>query len=110
MEPLELAARWRAAGRRVAGDRGRDLGEVASLNFDRHEVPRRPGAPALEIAIMGRRDVPPAGAGEAPLIAAAIANALRDAIGRRFPRLPIRSAADAEPPRKVETLRRGSHP
>jgi isoquinoline 1-oxidoreductase subunit beta len=69
--------------------------EVASLNFDRYEIPRMSDAPALEIAILDRRDVPPAGAGETALIVAApaIANALRGATGRRFTRLPIRSAA-----------------
>jgi CO/xanthine dehydrogenase Mo-binding subunit len=48
-------------------------------------------APRIEIAILDRRDVAPAGAGETALIVAApaIANALRAATGRRFTRLPI---------------------
>jgi CO/xanthine dehydrogenase Mo-binding subunit len=65
--------------------------EVASLNFDRYAIPRMTDAPRVEIAILDRRDVPPAGAGETALIvgAPAIANALRAATGRRFARLPI---------------------
>jgi CO/xanthine dehydrogenase Mo-binding subunit len=65
--------------------------EVASRNFDRYAIPRMTDAPRFEIAILDRRDVPPAGAGETALIvgAPAIANALRAATGRRFTRLPI---------------------
>ena len=65
--------------------------EVASLNFDRYAIPRMSDSPRVEIAILDRRDVPPAGAGETALIVAApaIANALRAATGRRFTRLPI---------------------
>lgn len=69
--------------------------EVASLNFDRYAIPRISDAPSIEIALIDRRDLPPAGAGETAMIVAApaIANALRDATGRRFTRLPILSAA-----------------
>jgi CO/xanthine dehydrogenase Mo-binding subunit len=69
------------------------LGEVASLNFDRYAIPRIHDAPELAIEIVDRRDVPPAGAGETSLIVGppAIANALREATGRRFTRLPIRA-------------------
>jgi CO/xanthine dehydrogenase Mo-binding subunit len=69
--------------------------EVASLNFDRYPIPRMTDAPRVEIAIVDRRDVLPAGAGETALIVAApaIANALRAASGRRFTRLPIRPPA-----------------
>jgi len=68
--------------------------EVASLNFDRYSIPRMQDAPELEIAIIDRPDLPPAGAGETALIVGppAIANALRHATGRRFTRLPIGSA------------------
>jgi CO/xanthine dehydrogenase Mo-binding subunit len=65
--------------------------QVASLNFDRYAIPRMSDAPRFEIAILDRRDAPPAGAGETALIVAApaIANALRAATGRRFTKLPI---------------------
>jgi CO/xanthine dehydrogenase Mo-binding subunit len=71
--------------------------EVASLNYDRYPIPRMTDAPRVEVAILDRRDVPPAGAGETALIVAApaIANALRAATGRRFTRLPILSAQPA---------------
>jgi CO/xanthine dehydrogenase Mo-binding subunit len=68
--------------------------DIASLNFDRYPIPRIQDAPELEIEIIGPRDVPPAGAGETALIVGppAIANALRDATGRRYTALPILSA------------------
>jgi CO/xanthine dehydrogenase Mo-binding subunit len=68
--------------------------DIASRNFDRYSIPRIQDAPEFAIEIISARDVPPAGAGETALIVAppAIANALRDATGRRFTALPIRSA------------------
>jgi CO/xanthine dehydrogenase Mo-binding subunit len=68
--------------------------DIASLNFDRYSIPRIQDAPEFDIEIISPRDVPPAGAGETALIVGspAIANALRHATGRRYTRLPIRSA------------------
>ena len=50
-----------------------------------------------QIEVVSRREVRPAGAGETALIVGppAIANALRDATGRRPTRLPIRSASSS---------------
>jgi CO/xanthine dehydrogenase Mo-binding subunit len=74
-----------------------EIGEsdIASLNFDRYEVPRIQDAPDFDIEIISPRGVPPAGAGETALIVGppAIANALREATGRRYTALPIRSAS-----------------
>jgi CO/xanthine dehydrogenase Mo-binding subunit len=69
--------------------------DIASLNFDRYDIPRIGEAPEFDIEIISPRDVPPAGAGETALIVGppAIANALRQATGRRFTALPIGSAA-----------------
>jgi CO/xanthine dehydrogenase Mo-binding subunit len=69
-------------------------GDIASRNFDRYSIPRIHDAPEFDIEIISPRDVPPAGAGETALIVGppAIANALRDATGRRYTALPILSA------------------
>lgn len=66
--------------------------EITSLNFDRYWIPRIHDAPDFEIEIVSPRHIPPAGAGETALIVAApaIANALRQAVGRRYTALPIR--------------------
>ena len=61
--------------------------QVTSLNFARYPIPRMADPPRVEIAILDRREVPPAGCGETALIVGAIANALRAAAGRRFTRL-----------------------
>jgi CO/xanthine dehydrogenase Mo-binding subunit len=68
--------------------------DITSLNFDRYVIPRIQDAPEFDIEIISPRDVPPAGAGETALIVGppAIANALRQATGRRYTTLPIRSA------------------
>jgi CO/xanthine dehydrogenase Mo-binding subunit len=68
--------------------------EITSLNFDRYDIPRIHDVPEFEIEIVSPRHVPPAGAGETGLIVGppAIANALRQATGRRYTALPIRSA------------------
>jgi isoquinoline 1-oxidoreductase beta subunit len=66
--------------------------EIASLNFDRYAIPRIHDVPEFDIEIVSPRHVPPAGAGETALIVGppAIANALRQATGRRYTALPIR--------------------
>jgi CO/xanthine dehydrogenase Mo-binding subunit len=68
--------------------------EITSLNFDRYAIPRIHDVPEFEIEIVSPRHVPPAGAGETALIVGppAIANAVRQASGRRHTALPIRSA------------------
>jgi CO/xanthine dehydrogenase Mo-binding subunit len=68
--------------------------EITSLNFDRYAIPGIQDVPEFDIEIISPRHVPPAGAGETALIVGppAIANALREATGRRYTALPIRSA------------------
>ena len=67
--------------------------DIASLNFDRYAIPRIQDVPEFDIEIISPRSVPPAGAGETALIVGppAIANALREATGRRYTALPIRA-------------------
>jgi CO/xanthine dehydrogenase Mo-binding subunit len=71
--------------------------EITSLNFDHYAIPGIHDVPEFDIEIVSPRHVRPAGAGETALIVGppAIANALRQASGRRYTALPIRSAGSA---------------
>ena len=64
---------------------------VLSQNFDDYHIPRISDVPPIEVEIVSRREIAPAGAGEVALIAGvpAIANAVRDATGSRITTLPI---------------------
>jgi CO/xanthine dehydrogenase Mo-binding subunit len=66
--------------------------EITSLNFDGYGIPRIEDVPEFDIEIISPRSVPPAGAGETALIVGppAIANAVREATGKRHTKLPIR--------------------
>jgi len=67
--------------------------ERAVLNprFSRYRVPRFGDCPALETVLLDRKDLPPAGAGETPIvcIAPAIGNALFAATGLRLRSMPL---------------------
>ena len=54
-------------------------------------MPRFRDMPAIEIVLVDRKDLPPAGAGETPIvaIAPAIGNAIFDATGIRLRSLPM---------------------
>jgi len=58
-------------------------------------VPRFQDVPLLDVIMLDRKDLEPAGAGETPLIAIApaIANAVFDATGKRVRSMPIRVPA-----------------
>jgi isoquinoline 1-oxidoreductase len=68
-----------------------DAGRVTSDRLSRYRVPRFNDVPPIEVVLVDRRDQPPAGAGETPLIAVApaIANAICAATGRRLRSLPL---------------------
>jgi nicotinate dehydrogenase subunit B len=68
-----------------------DHGAVTNPRLSEYRVPRFSDLPELEVEIVDRRDLPPAGAGETPLIAVApaLANAIYDATGRRLRALPL---------------------
>jgi CO/xanthine dehydrogenase Mo-binding subunit len=70
---------------------------IQSSNFDNYAIPRMSDMPSVDTLVIDQPDIPPAGAGEVPLIAgpAAIANAIRNACGYRALRLPI-SFADTQ--------------
>jgi isoquinoline 1-oxidoreductase len=70
---------------------GLDHGRLASPLLAGYRVPRFSDMPAIEVVLMDRPDIPPAGAGETPLIAVApaVANAIYAATGRRLRSLPL---------------------
>jgi isoquinoline 1-oxidoreductase len=54
-------------------------------------VPRFSDVPPIEVILLDRRDIPPAGAGETPVIAVApaLANAIFAATGQRLRSMPL---------------------
>ncbi len=67
-------------------------GRMLNASFRSYEVPRFSDVPELDIHLLNRTDLPPAGAGETPIIgiAPAIANAVFHATGKRVRQMPIR--------------------
>ena len=72
-------------------------GRIESNCFSRYRVPRFSDMPILETVLLDRKDLPSAGAGEAPIItvAPAIGNAIFAASGMRLRSLPMRLEVDA---------------
>jgi nicotinate dehydrogenase subunit B len=66
-------------------------GRIRSASLSRYRVPRFTDIPAIEVELLDRPDLPPAGAGETPLIAVApaLANAIFAACGERIRSLPL---------------------
>ena len=66
-------------------------GRVTNPKFSKYRVPRFKDAPQLEVVLVDRKDIPPAGAGETPLmaLAPAIGNAIFEATGVRLRALPM---------------------
>ena len=66
-------------------------GKILNPRFSRYRVPRFGDVPAIEVVLLDRKDLPSAGAGEAPIVAMApaIGNAIRDASGIRLRSLPM---------------------
>ena len=67
--------------------------QVAATNFTQSPIPRMADVPTMEVVLVDSA-LPPTGAGETAIVAAAaaIANAVRDAIGLRAQRLPLLAA------------------
>ena len=57
-----------------------------------YRVPRFSDLPEIDVVLVDRKDLPSAGAGETPIVAAApaIANAIFDATGKRLRAMPLR--------------------
>jgi nicotinate dehydrogenase subunit B len=66
-------------------------GRVRTDRFSRYRVPRFADVPPIEVVLVDRPDLPPAGAGETPIVglAPAVANAIYAASGRRLRALPL---------------------
>jgi CO/xanthine dehydrogenase Mo-binding subunit len=66
-------------------------GKIDNARFAQYRVPRFADVPSIEIVILDRKDLPPAGAGETPIvgIAPAVGNAIFDATGVRLRALPL---------------------
>ncbi|WP_232834791.1 xanthine dehydrogenase family protein molybdopterin-binding subunit [Pleomorphovibrio marinus] len=68
-----------------------DNGQILNAAFSSYRVPRFKDIPETEVLLINRPDLPPAGAGEAPIIgvAPAIRNAIQDVTGERINKLPL---------------------
>jgi isoquinoline 1-oxidoreductase len=68
-----------------------DNGRLTNGRFAQYRLPRFRDIPAVEVVLLDRPDLPPAGAGETPIVgvAPAIANAIFDATGARLRALPL---------------------
>ncbi|MEZ4865432.1 MAG: molybdopterin cofactor-binding domain-containing protein [Caldilineaceae bacterium] len=66
-------------------------GRLLNANFGGYRVPRFGDIPTIEVVLLDRRDISPAGAGETPIvaIAPAIGNAIFQATGVRLRALPL---------------------
>jgi isoquinoline 1-oxidoreductase len=66
-------------------------GRITNARFSRYRVPRFRDTPKIEVVVIDRKDLPSAGAGEAPIvaIAPAIGNAIFNATGIRLCSLPM---------------------
>jgi isoquinoline 1-oxidoreductase len=70
-------------------------GKVLNPRFSRYRVPRFRDVPRIDVHLVENREIPPAGGGETPIMAAApaIANAIFAASGVRLRSLPLRGDA-----------------
>ncbi len=68
-----------------------DNGKILNGRFSRYRVPRFSDIPPVEIALLDRKDLPSAGAGETPIVglAPAVANAVFNGTGSRLRSLPL---------------------
>jgi len=66
-------------------------GRIVNPKFSSYRVPRITDVPSIEVVILDRKDLPPAGAGETPIVglAPAVANAIFAACGVRVSGLPF---------------------
>ena len=66
-------------------------GKILNARLSRYRVPRFSDAPAIEVVLVDRKDLPSAGAGETPIVglAPAVGNAIFNATGVRLRSLPL---------------------
>jgi CO/xanthine dehydrogenase Mo-binding subunit len=67
-------------------------GKILNAHFARYRVPRFADVPKIEVHLINKPDIPPAGGGETPIIAVApaIGNAVFAATGTRIRSMPMR--------------------
>jgi isoquinoline 1-oxidoreductase len=70
-------------------------GRLLNPRFSRYRVPRFRDVPRIDVHLVENRDIPPAGGGETPIMAAApaIGNAIFAATGLRLRSMPLRGDA-----------------
>jgi len=78
-------------------------GNILTRGFDSYEIPRFSFLPKIDTVILQRKDKKPQGGGEPAIIAigAVVANAIFDATGARFYRMPLNPASVLEALKKV---------
>ncbi len=66
-------------------------GRITNAHFSQYRLPRFPDVPPIDLVILDRKDLPSAGAGEAPIvgIAPAVAGGVFEATGERRRGLPL---------------------
>lgn len=66
-------------------------GKILNSRLSQYRVPRFSDVPRIEVVLLDRKDIPSAGAGEAPIVgvAPAVGNAIFDATGVRLRSLPM---------------------
>ena len=66
-------------------------GRITNPHLSEYRVPRFSDMPHIEVEMLDRKDIPPAGAGETPImgVAPAISNAIFNATGQRLRSLPM---------------------
>ncbi len=66
-------------------------GRILNPKFSEYRVPRFSDVPPIDVVLLDRKDIPPAGAGETPIVglAPAIGNAIFQATGKRLRSLPM---------------------
>ena len=92
LRPCEISAHSRLLhrfARRMLGVF--TAGRILNPKFSQYRVPRTSDLPKIEVVLLDRKDVAPAGAGETPIMATApaIGNAIFDAAGVRLRSLPM---------------------
>ncbi len=70
---------------------GFNNGKITNPHFAQYRVPRFTDTPQVEVEMLDRKDLPPAGAGETPIVgtAPAVGNAIFAATGIRLRSLPL---------------------
>jgi len=68
-----------------------DNGKILNPHLAQYRVPRFTDMPEIEVELLDRKDLPPAGAGETPIVglAPAVSNAIFAATGTRLRSLPL---------------------